>query len=140
MHRASLLSTLIGAFFLVMAFAAPTVLRWQTEFTLRKIDASAYVDLVVSMNLERWAFDLLISKVLSIALLVSGILMLRRLKAGLFLGLATYAVCICVALYSFIALQWALLPLFKTLAWVYAFYYVITAHRQHGANWWHQTN
>ena len=140
MRRASLLSTLIGTFFLAMAFAAPTILRWQTENTLRKMGASKYVDLAVSVNLERLAFDLLMTKVLSVAFLISGVLMLRRLKQGLFLGLATYAVCICVALYSFMAMDWALVPLFKALTWAYAFYYLLSAHRLHGTNWWRQSN
>lgn len=139
MRRASVLTTLIGTFFLAMALAAPTILRWQTEHTLGQMGASQYVDLAVSANLDRLAFDLLLTKVFSVAVLVSGVLMLRRIKQGLFLGLSAYAACFCVALYSFIVLGWAFVPLFKAAAWAYAFHYVLSAHRQSGSNWWRQS-
>lgn len=140
MRRASIMSTLLGAFFLAMAIAVPAILRWQTELTLAQMGASTYVDRAVSANLERLGFDLLVSKVLSAALLISGVLMLRRLKQGLFLGLCTYAIYICVALYSFTLQERAFTPLLKALVWVYAFYYLLAAHRMEGISWWRQSN
>lgn len=99
MRPASILSILAGAYFAVMAFAAPTILRWQTEYMLGKYGAAEYVDLAVSVNLERLQLDFLITKVLAFGLVIAGVLMLSRRKVGLYLELCTLLAAACYAGY-----------------------------------------
>lgn len=120
-----------------MAFAAPTILRWQTEYTLGKYGAAEYVDLAVSVNLERLQFDFLITKILASALIFAGVLMLFRRKLGLYLDLCVLLAAACYAAYGFVVMDTGILPALKTLGWLYAIYFVLRAHRQNGAAWWH---
>ena len=136
MRRASILFTVLGTVFLLFAFAAPAILRWQTQNTLEQYGASKYVDLAVSSNLERIAFDLLLSKIMALALLLSGLLMLYRRKLGLYLALCALVVAIGISLFSFVAIEIAAISLVKVLGWAYAFYFVLKAHRRDGGIWW----
>jgi hypothetical protein len=136
MRAASILSILVGAYFVVMAFAAPTILRWQTEYTLGKYGAAEYVDLAVSVNLERLQLDFLITKVLASGLIIAGVLMLLRRKAGLYLDLGVLLAAACYAGYGFVFVDTGILPAIKTLGWLYVIYFVFKAHRQHGVAWW----
>ena len=139
MHAASILSILVGAYFAAMAFAAPTILRWQTEYTLGKYGAAEYVDMAVSMSMERLQFDFLITKILASGLIIAGVLILLRRKSGLYLDLCALLTAACYAGYGFVIVDSGVLPGIKTLGWLYAFYFVFRANRQYGAAWWHMT-
>lgn len=136
MRAASILSILVGAYFVVMAFAAPTILRWQTENTLGTYGATEYVDLAVSVSLERLQLDFFITKVLAFCLIIAGVLMLLRRKAGLYLDLCALLATACYAGYGFVVVDMGILSAIKTLCWLYAIYFVFRAHGQHGAAWW----
>lgn len=136
MRAASILSILVGAYFVAMAFAAPAILRWQSEYALGKYGAAEYVDLAVSMNMERLQFAFLITKILASGLIIGGVLILFRRKAGLYLNLCALLSAACYAGYGFVFVDTGILPAIKTLGWLYALYFVFRAHRQHGATWW----
>lgn len=136
MRRASILLTVLGTVFLLFALAAPAILRWQTENTIERYGASKYVDQAVSFNVERIAFDLLLSKILASALLLSGLLVLFRRKFGLYLAVCALIVAIGSSLFSFVAIEVAVIPLVKVVGWAYALYFVLKAHRRDGAIWW----
>ena len=136
MRRASILLTLLGTVCLLFALAAPAILRWQTQNTLEGLGASKYVDLAVASNLERIAFDLLLSRIVASALLLSGLLMLYRRKPGLYLGICALVAAIGTSLFSFIVVEVAAISLVKVLGWTYAFYFLMMAQRRDGSIWW----
>jgi hypothetical protein len=140
MRSASTTTILIGVYFLAMVFAAPTILRWQTEYTLGKYGASEYVDLAISINMEKLALDFAVTKVLAVALLIAGILMRYRRKVGLYVSLCAFFVAGCITIYSFVLGDASGFSLVKALAWAYAFYFVFRANRRNGADWWHISN
>lgn len=128
-----------GLLFGALTFAVPSILRWQTEHSLRSLAASRLVPELVELQMAELRIGLLITQIMSGVSITAGCLILQRKRAGFTVWIAVCVLTLALCVVDFVARGTAAFPAAAIRALWWAIVLIVswsTFRKPKHASWW----